>query len=201
MSGGLIHTGEDDSSNSGGITYDDSGGDSGGSVLTPVDDSGEPSSSGEIIVDDGGGDSSSSGGSGSHSGISEDEIITLNTKIKYIKMEEVELDNLLFAIGDNFAFTDNGVLFSKEIRSQNGIFKNICGENFSVNQNAYIGKNLTIDGDLVVKGRIYSEGSITTEDWVETGSSIWIGGDINMKDSGAVLHVADRNIVMRNIQS
>jgi len=90
-----------------------------------------------------------------------DEISVIDTKIRNIKLRKNQIvDNLLFAIGDDFGITEKGILYARESYIRNGLFQSLVCKDMVVDQNATIKKNLTVKEDLYVKGNLKVEGAI-----------------------------------------
>lgn len=82
----------------------------------------------------------------------------IETKLRNIDVKNRELDNLLFAINNSFAISEEGYLYAKESYIQNGLFKNFICESLTVTKNSVIAGNLTINGDLTIMGDLAVSG-------------------------------------------
>ena len=74
------------------------------------------------------------------------------------------LSDLLFAIGDDFAITENGNIFARNIFAQGGLFTDIAVQELYVKNSMDIAKNLVVHNNAIISGTLQTGGNITSTD-------------------------------------
>ena len=143
----------------------------------PLNDSG-----GDVIDDGGGGDVISEEPINNDDELIEEPLIEGNYPVIESRIRDIRLrrnqtiDNLLFAIGDDFGVTEEGILYARESYIKNGLFTQLICKNLVVDTNAVVSKDLTVEGNLVVKGKVYVQQELASPNI--KASDMTVSGDL-----------------------
>lgn len=75
-------------------------------------------------------------------------------EVERVALQTVNLENLLFAIGDDFAVRKDGTIFAKKSCISQGCFDQLVCRDLVIN------RDLTVRGSALIKGNLYVEGNI-----------------------------------------